>query len=144
MTGQTREIVWRLRLQAPPRRVFDLLATDEGRASFWVERSVQRGDSVTFHFPDGEVLTSHIGEVESPHRLSFTYFGGSTATFELREAGAGTDLCLRETGVCAGDFEENQAGWVSVLMNLKAQADHRVDLRNHDRQCCWANAYVDN
>lgn len=144
MSGQGGDIVWRLRLEAPPPAVFEILATDRGRASFWAERSVQTGDEVTFHFPNGEALTSRISGVEPPRRLSFTYFGGSTVTFELRPAGSGTDLCLRESGVSPESLEQNRAGWVSVLMNLKAQADHRVDLRNHDPGCCWDGGYVDN
>ena len=65
-------------------------------------------------------------------------------TIELREAGPGTDLRLHETGVPSNAVHENEAGWVSVLMNLKARADHEVDLRNHDRSCTWDQGYADN
>ena len=138
------EIVWRLRLSAPPREVFELLATDPGRAAFWAERSVQDGDRLTLHFPGGEVLESRILESREPRRFALTYFGGSRVTFDLRSAGSGTDLRLRETDLPAGGVEENRAGWVSVLLNLKARADHGVDLRNHDASVTWARGYVDN
>jgi len=36
------------------------------------------------------------------------------------------------------------AGWVSVLMALKAAVDHGVDLRNHDPQRTWDQGYADN
>ena len=144
MSEHNNEIVWRLRLTAPVHCVFALLTTDEGRASFWAERTEQRGDELTFHFPNGEVLASRVYDVRAPERLSVSYFNGSTVTFELRPAGTGTDLVLRESGLAADAIDENRAGWVSVLMNLKAQADHEVDLRNHDDQCCWDNGYVDN
>ena len=144
MPDQAREIVWRLRLRAPPGEVFALLSTDEGRASFWAERTEQQGETLIFHFPGGEILESRMFDVRSPERVSFSYFDDSTVTFELRSAGTGTDLRLRETGVPRATAHENEAGWVSVLMSLKAQADYQVDLRNHDPRYAWANGYVDN
>jgi hypothetical protein len=36
------------------------------------------------------------------------------------------------------------AGWVSVLLGLKAAADHGVDLRNHDAARTWSQGYCDN
>lgn len=138
------QIRWCLRLRAPPARVFDLLSTDVGRTSFWAERTEQRSERLTFHFPNGEVLESRVLESRSPERFVLTYFGGSRACFTLQEADGGTDLCLEEFGLPSGSIEENRAGWVSVLMNLKAQADHGVDLRNHTSGCTWDDGYVDN
>jgi len=40
--------------------------------------------------------------------------------------------------------EGRESFWVSVLMNLKARADHGVDLRNHDPARTWTKGYVDN
>lgn len=137
-------IVWRLSLRAAPEVVFDLLATDEGRGSFWAEGAEQEGDRIRFRFPNGETLESRVLESTRPTRFSLTYFGGSTVTFELRTAGSGTDLCMREENVPAGEREENRAGWVSVLLTLKARADHGVDLRNHDPERTWSEGYVDN
>lgn len=138
------EIRWRLRLKSSPEKVFALLATDEGRAAFWAERSEQSGDRVTFHFPGGETLSSRILESDPPARYSLSYFDGSTVTFELTSDGAGTGLLLRESKAAGAVPEENRAGWVSVLMCLKARADHGVDLRNHDPRCTWAEGYADN
>ena len=39
---------------------------------------------------------------------------------------------------------EVNAGWVSVLMALKAMAEHGVDLRNHDAERTWWQGYCDN
>ena len=135
------EIVWRLHLMAPRQRVFDLLSTDQGRASFWAQRTEQEGDEILFHFINGETLRSRVLESTPIERFSLTYFNGSVVTFELRDAGPGTDLLLRESG---NQIEENRAGWVSVLLNLKARADHGIDLRNHDPQRTWSEGYVDN
>lgn len=134
----------RLRLEAAPEAVFDLLATDAGRQRFWAERTEQRGDELTFHFPNGEVLHSRIAALRRPSLFALGYFGGSALSFELRAAGTGTDLLLLEAGVPAGSLRENHAGWVSVLLALKATADHGVDLRNHDPACTWNEGYVDN
>ena len=56
----------------------------------------------------------------------------------------GTDLTLVNEGVDEDEFSEVHAGWVSVLMNLKAVADFQADLRNHDPQRTWDQGYVDN
>jgi hypothetical protein len=42
------------------------------------------------------------------------------------------------------EWHEHYAGWVSVLMNLKAYADFGIDLRNHHPDYTWDNHYVDN
>jgi hypothetical protein len=47
-------------------------------------------------------------------------------------------------GVPEADRMEVVAGWVSVLMALKATADYGVDLRNHDLGRSWEQGYVDN
>lgn len=39
---------------------------------------------------------------------------------------------------------EMAAGWVSVLMAMKAAVDHGVDLRNHDESRTWGDGYADN
>jgi hypothetical protein len=36
------------------------------------------------------------------------------------------------------------AGWVSVLMQLKAAVQFHVDLRNHSRERSWEKGYVEN
>jgi hypothetical protein len=84
-------------------------------------------------------------ERDPPRRFSVEYFGGSYLTFDLRDDGAGgTDLILTEAGVSPGDWPENNAGWVSVLLALKATVDFGVDLRNHDPGRNWDQGYVDN
>ena len=55
----------------------------------------------------------------------------------------GTDLLLTERGVPAESRVSNHAGWVSVLLALKAAVDHGIDLRNHDPLRTWDRGYVD-
>ena len=63
----------------------------------------------------------------------------------LEDDGAGgTDLTLTDEGVPEADHAEVLAGWVSVLMALKAAVDFGVDLRNHDPARSWDQGYADN
>lgn len=65
--------------------------------------------------------------------------------FGLKSDGAGgTDLHLIATEVPESSRMEMVAGWVSVLMAMKAAVDHGVDLRNHDSSRAWEQGYADN
>jgi hypothetical protein len=140
-----RQIHWRLHLISAPARVYQLLSTDVGRASFWPESSVEQADSMTLTFLGEQAITCKILARTPPARFSFHYWGETTVVFELTDDGTGgTDLVLRETGFPTDrHWEENNTGWVSVLMNLKAVADFGVDLRNHDPQRTWKHGYCE-
>lgn len=138
-------IRWRLHLQAPPERVYALLATAAGRARFWAEAASEHAGAIDFVFPDGQTWRGRILADQPPHRFSVEYYGGSRTTFELAADGAGgTDLTLTDAEVPEADRAEVTAGWVSVLLALKAAADFGVDLRNHDPARTWAAGFVDN
>ena len=63
-----------------------------------------------------------------PARFVVEYLGGTMATFELADDGAGgTDLTLNDIGVPEEHLAEVSAGWVSVLLALKAAVDCGVD-----------------
>jgi uncharacterized protein YndB with AHSA1/START domain len=143
--AETGVIRWHLHLSSPASRVYQALATDLGRASFWAESAVERDGSIHFAFPDAAAWDGEILHAEPPHRYAVRYYGGSTAAFVLEDDGhGGTDLTLTDTGVPAADRNEVMAGWVSVLMALKAAVDFGVDLRNHDPRRQWDNGYADN
>jgi steroid delta-isomerase-like uncharacterized protein len=144
-------IEWRLHLRSSPETVFDLLATEEGRARFWAEGASEREGRIHFRFPDGTRFAGRVLGSERPHAFDHEYFEGTTVRWRLAADGAGgTDLTLSEQvgeaarGGDAVDLTENRSGWVSVLMSLKAAADFGVDLRNHDPQRSWGQLYVDN
>jgi hypothetical protein len=140
-----RDIRWRLHLAAPPSRVYGFVATDAGRARYWVERSEERDGVVHLRFPDGTDLYAPILERKPPSRYALRYFGGSEARFELRPDGrGGTDLDFFELDVPDEHWSDNRAGWLSVLLGLKAACDFGVDLRNHDPGRQWDQGYVDN
>lgn len=136
---------WRLHLSSPPREVYRVLATDEGRATFWAEATAEAGGRLRFDFPDGRCWEGRIVLRRPPDCFAVEYIGGSVATFELRDDGrGGTDLTLTDEGVPADEWAETYAGWVSVLLALKGAVDFGVDLRNHDGQRTWGGGFVDN
>ena len=139
------ELRWRIHLASSPEAVYELLSTDEGRAQFWAESAVERDAAIEFTFPNGTTWRGRVLAAEPPRRYAVEYFGGSRATFELGPDGdGGTDLTLVESGVPEKWEGENRAGWVTVLLELKAAADFGVDLRNHDPRRTWSQGYCDN
>ncbi len=138
-------IRWRVHFASAPEAVYRMIATDEGRKRFWAEDSVEANGAVDFTFPNGMKVPGAILEQAPPHRFSVTDFGGSHVSFELTDDGrGGTDLTLTETGIPQEWRAENVAGWISVLMALKAAVDFSVDLRNHDPTRTWDKRYADN
>ena len=134
---------WRLHLGSAPSKVYAFLATDSGRARFWAESSKEEAGTIEFRFPSGMGLRSKILEDRPPSRFALTYFGDSVVTFDLEPDGhGGADLTLTERGAPSGAWEENHAGWVSVLLALKAAEDFSVDLRSHDGSRNWDQGYV--
>jgi uncharacterized protein YndB with AHSA1/START domain len=138
-------IRWRIHLSAAPPEVFDALATAEGRRRWWADSADPVDGRIEFVFPDGTVHLGRVLEDAGPARFVVEYLGGTVASFALEPDGAGgTDLTLTDDGVEAEWFAETSAGWVSVLMALKAAVDHGVDLRNHDRARTWREGFADN
>ena len=138
-------IRWNLHLKSSPQIVYQRLSTDQGRASFWVESAVEDKGKIHFIFPNQAEWKGKILEEDPPHQFKVEYYGGSTTTFELQPDGkGGTDLTLMDQGVPSEDRTEVIAGWVSVLMALKASVDFGVDLRTHDPSRTWDEGYVEN
>lgn len=139
-----RTISWKVHLSSSPAKVFQILSTPEGRRSFWADSAEGSGDHIVFRFSNGSVLRSRVISSDPGREFRLTYFEDSTVTFRLQgDPGGGTSLLLVEEGVPDRNWTENLAGWVSVLLNLKAAVDFGVDLRNHDPEHTWENGYVD-
>ena len=139
-----RTITWKLHLKSDPKAVFALLATDAGRKKFWAEKAVEENGIIHFVFPNGQTYDSHIIRGVPDKEFYLDYFE-SLVKFQLTLAeNGGTDLTLINENVPESDFSEVNAGWVSVLMNLKAVADFQHDLRNHDPKRTWDQGYADN
>lgn len=135
---------WRVHLDAPCDRVYGFLSTDGGRESFWVESSKASSGAVSVVFPDRSTTTLRILLERPPHVLEVEYFGVPTR-FVLQAAGDhATVLEVTASNVPAHDMVDLAAGWVSVLLNLKAAINFGGDLRNHERARTWIDGFVDN
>ncbi len=136
-------IVWRLHLRSAPEQVYALIASADGRASFWAEEALEHDGIVHFRFINGVRYRGRVLVSEPPEHWAVDYFG-STAEFMLVPDGdGGTDLTLTNTGVAAADRAEVTAGWLNVLLPLKAYADFGVDIRSHDPLRTWDQGYCD-
>lgn len=138
-------IRWRLHLDSPAAKVYQALSTDAGRASFWAESAIERDGAIHFIFPNSLTWEAPILEAIPDRRYSIRYIGNTITTFILEEDGqGGTDLSLIDAGVPEEYRTEVIAGWVSVLMSLKAAVDFGVDLRAHDPERHWDHGYAEN
>ncbi len=145
MTEPTARVLARLHLASSPERVYDMLATDAGRARFWAESAAEVEGVIDFVFPGGLTWRGEILERVPPWLFVVRYYGGSRTTFRLRaDVVGGTDLDLVDEEVGPMDVLEARPGWVSVLLALKAAADFGVDLRNHDPARTWAEGFCGN
>lgn len=144
-TPERTSIRWKLHLRSAPQQVYDMLNTDEGRARFWAETARETNGEIEFTFPDGERWCGRVLERIAPKRFQVEYYGDSITTFVLEPDGAGgTVLLLEDQTVSSEDHAEVMAGWVSVLLALKAAVDYGVDLRNHDPERTWDQGFADN
>jgi len=141
----TREVRWRLHLDSSPEVVHAMLSTADGRRRFWAESADERDGSIEWRWPGVLAARTRVLASQPPQLYRLEYYGGSVTTFELAGDGrGGTDLTLTDAGVPDEDWNEVHAGWVSVLMALKAAVDHGIDLRNHDESRSWEQGYADN
>lgn len=138
-------IAWKLHLQVPPEQVYAMLASNDGRAQFWAESAMELDKHIHFVFPDGQKWRGKILNAQPGKLFQVEYYSGSRATFTITSDGkTGTVLKLTDENVPESDRAEVTAGWVSVLMALKAAADYGIDLRNHDSDYTWDKGFVDN
>ncbi|WP_422081821.1 SRPBCC family protein [Ulvibacterium sp.] len=137
-------ITWKIHLKSGPDEVFQLLATSGGRTKFWSEKATEKDGVIHFLFPNGHTYDGQILKNIGNKEFHLDYFN-SLVKFQLERAeDGGTNLTLINENVSESDFSEVHAGWISVLMNLKAVADFQCDLRNHDPKRTWDQGYVDN
>jgi hypothetical protein len=139
-----RKIIWKICLNSAPSEIFEKLTTDQGRERFWCEKSVEENGHVVFYFPNGVEYRGKVYQKIQNKIFKLDYFD-SSVSFDIKSNEDGTtDLWLSNTEVDENEYSEILAGWVSVLMNLKAVCDYQVDLRNHDKNKTWDNGYADN
>jgi uncharacterized protein YndB with AHSA1/START domain len=137
-------IRWKVHFRSSPEMVFEALATDAGRARFWAEAAPEVDGVITFHILNYEPFSGRILLRREPSIFRLEYYG-TVVEFSLSGDGkGGTDLSLVATDVDETIRMEMIAGWVSVLMAMKAAVDHNIDLRNHDKSRAWGSGFLDN
>ena len=137
-------ILWNMHFRSSPQKVFDALTTDEGRAKYWAESTQEKDGHITFNIYNYPSFTGKVLAKKPPHLFELEYFG-TTVKFDVSSDGReGTILQLRAEVNNKALREEMTAGWVSVLMAMKAAVDFNVDLRNHDPDMAWAQGFADN
>ena len=125
-------------------KIFHLLDSDEGRKNFWAESTEEINGYIHFTFPNGQQYASKIISKIIHSEFSIIYFD-TLVTFQLLGSkDNGTDVKMIHLDVPSEDYADTKAGWVSVLMALKAYADFGIDLRNHSKGKNWDTGFVDN
>lgn len=136
------EIKWSLHVERTPEEVYEILDSSLGRSRFWAESAEERSGEIQFVFINGVTHTARILERRPPTEWSIDYFGGKCTFRLLPDGQGGTDVRVTHE-YPATDFHEVSAGWLNVLLPLKAWAQFGIDLRNHDPDRTWDQGYVD-
>lgn len=138
----TPTIRWKVAFASPPERVFAALATEEGRRSFWAVRAEERDGAIQFVFPNGVRCVAPVRASDPPRRFELDYFGARTR-FDIASASGGAILTLTAENVPEGEWTEAHAGWVAVLLAMKAYVDFGIDLRNGEASLSWDEGFID-
>ena len=138
-----------VKLNANPDQVWQALTTPSGITSWWAERAeIQPTDGglLRLLFPNRRMLDSKVVQCRPQQSVSFVYFGGTRAQFDIASSDqGGTVVSVSDRGFTTQeDYAETLAHWTSVLLALKAYVDFGIDLRNHTPLFNWERDFVDN
>jgi hypothetical protein len=139
------EINWKVHFSSPLEKVYEALTTDRGRKTFWAEETIEKNGFIEFSILNYPKYQSKILAKNDKDIFQIEYFG-TEVKFELisTKDDNGTDLILTAKTVSENVKNEMTAGWVSVLLNMKAAVDFGVDLRNHNPDRVWDDGFLDN
>jgi len=138
------QINWKVHFSSHIEKVYEALTTDNGRKTFWAEETKEEEGIIEFTILNYPKYKSKILDKQPPKLFRIEYFG-TDVTFKLQvTSDNGTDLILTALTSNEDTKQEMTAGWVSVLMAMKAAIDFGVDLRNHNPHRVWENGYLDN
>jgi len=85
-----------------------------------------------------------VDEKSRRKKFAFELLDDSKVVFDLEPDGTGgTDLTMTNSGLPERDIQDMTPGWVGILMNLEAVADHSVDLRHRDPNRSWEKGYIE-
>lgn len=117
---------WKVHFKSAPSEVYRAISTPLGRSRFWAESAKETDGVIHFVLPGNRTDDAPIERAVKDHLYVVRLFG-ERVTFALaQDENRGTDLTLIHDGETSG------AGWVALLLRLKAHVDFGADLRNHD------------
>lgn len=125
---------WRVHFKSASSEVYRALSTPLGRSRFWAESAKETDGVIHFVLAGDRSDESRIERAVKDQVYAVRHFG-RLLTFALAsdEQTNGTDLTFTyESLDDPTATEADSAGWVSLLLRLKASVDFGVDLRNHD------------
>ena len=135
---------WRVLINATAADVYRAVSTDEGRAGFWVATSRSTASGITLEFFDGTSWTGRMLRATPDRAVELTYLGGGTVVLEILPVSQSQCIvAVTDRPTNPVDWLANYAGWVAVLLNLKATAEFGVDLRNRDGARSFEQGFVD-
>ena len=138
------QIIWKVHFSSAIEQVYTALTTDKGRKTYWAEATKEKDGFIEFTFFNYPIIKSKIIAQKPPELFKIEYFE-TEVTFKLAATADGeTDLTLINIVPDEALKQEVTAGWVSVLLAMKAAVDFGIDLRNHHPERTWDNGYLDN
>ena len=139
-----KSVQWKLHLATPTEKVFWFLTDPEGLKKYWAEDVKAEPGFILFYFMNDISYKSRILSLLPNEIFEFDYFTTHVRFVLANDGNGGTDLTMTCSNIPEHDFLDMHAGWLSVLLNLKAVVDFGADLRNHDAERTWFQGYVDN
>ncbi len=144
MNIDPQSVLWKIHCSSPAHKIYDMINSADGRKRFWAESAEEKNGSIIFVFPNSEVYKGRILD-RVPNKIFCLNYFDAPASFKLSPCERGwTDLTLTHENVPEKHYFETKAGWISVLLSLKAAVDFGIDLRNHNKDKSWDNYFVDN
>jgi hypothetical protein len=122
--SKTPIITWKIHLRSAPEAVYRMLATKEGRSRFWADAAEEEQGVIHFRFSNGQQLEAPRAGEDAPGTLSAELLRRQRR--DLRAAGGREGRYgphAERTRCPTQEYEQNRAGWVSVLLMLKAAVD---------------------
>ena len=133
---------WKVHFTSAPSEVYRAVSTPLGRSRFWALSAKEQDGAIHFVQPGGAESTGRVLDAVLDRRYAVEYFDW-VVTFVIDAAGTGAELTMTCTRIAENARMEVSAGWVSVLLGMKASVDFGVDLRNHDPARTWRDGYVE-
>jgi hypothetical protein len=137
-----RKVRWKVSVAAPQERVFAALCDPEQHCRYWCEASERIRNGFRFRFIDGTITKVRLLGQSPPACLILEYFN-SIVTLEVESGNGGSIVTVNARKVPPAEWDDVNAGWVSVLLAFKLWIERGHDIRSHDPDRTWKHGFVD-